>query len=69
MSGCETRALAPLYWIESSLGKKQERLEDKNVLLAKIGAIICRVHCSKLLRKDVKCEITLIFMLISSKFK
>jgi len=47
----------------------QERLEDKNVLLAKIGAIICRVHSSKLLRKDVNCEITLIFMLISSKFK
>jgi len=26
MSGCETRALAPLYWIESSLGKKLRKL-------------------------------------------
>ena len=26
MSGCETRALAPLYWIESPLGKKLRKL-------------------------------------------
>jgi len=26
MSGYETRALAPLYWIESSLGKKLRKL-------------------------------------------
>jgi len=51
-----------------SLDLYQERLEDKNVLLANIGAISCRVHCSKLHMQDVNCEITLILILKTSRF-
>ena len=48
--------------------RNQERLGEKNVLLANRGAIGCRVHCSKLHMQDVNCENTLIFILESSNF-